>query len=104
MKFSEHPFSIRYETPSDLFSRPGNQLDLPAADLTLSSPLGRRTVFGCSSELRHILNPDGSAVRFDSKADQVQRWIVPVKCPPEAAWLSGRFSSKANPVPMLNIF
>jgi hypothetical protein len=50
---------LRHEAPSDLVSRLANHLDLPAADLTIGSPAGRRVVHGCSNALRHTLNPDG---------------------------------------------
>lgn len=42
--------------------------------LTLASPAGSRTVVACSSDLRHTLSPEGSAITFASAAELVQRW------------------------------
>jgi hypothetical protein len=55
--------------------RLGAELKLDRSGLTLTSAAGVRTVLACSSDLRHTLSPESSAVTFGSAADLVQRWI-----------------------------
>ena len=44
---------LRHEAPADLVSSLALQLDVPYAGLTFSAPSDTRTVFACSSALRH---------------------------------------------------
>ena len=77
---------LRHEAPSDLVHRLAHQLDLPVEDLAFSSHSGRRTVFGCSRALRHVLNPDCSSISFSSKADLTRQWIVAVRLTLDRDW------------------
>jgi hypothetical protein len=77
---------LRHEAPSDLMDRLAHQLDLPVNFLTLSSHPGRRTVYGCSNAVRHVLNPDRSSISFSSKADLTRQWIVAVRLTLDRDW------------------
>ncbi|HEY6376317.1 MAG TPA: hypothetical protein VIX90_12415 [Edaphobacter sp.] len=55
------------------------ELGLDHLTLSLSGRAGERTVFACSSALRHTLSPESSAITFSSGSDLVQRWINVVK-------------------------
>jgi hypothetical protein len=48
----------------EIVHRLGNQLDLAAKDLTLTSRNGERLQFWCSNMLRHSLAPDNSNITF----------------------------------------
>ena len=54
--------------------------------LTLSGASGKRTVVACSSELRHTLSPESSAITFPSATDLVQRWINVVRFDVQRDW------------------
>lgn len=62
------------------------EIELDHSALTLSGPSGSRTVLGCSSELRHTLSPEASALTFASAADLVQRWINVVQFTLQRDW------------------
>ena len=72
-------FYFRQPPPDGSVSRPAErlatELDLNHFDLTLSGPASRRTVIGCSTNLRHTVSPERSAITFSSDADVVQQWI-----------------------------
>ena len=55
--------------------RLANELELDHHDLTLAGRAGRRTVIGCSANLRHTLSPERSAITLSSDADATQQWI-----------------------------
>ena len=93
---------LRHEAPSDLFDRLAHQLELPKNRLTLLSHQGKRTVFGSSAALRHIINPDGSSISFSSKSDLTRHWIVAVRLTLDRDWswyAPGHFSSLIKEVP-----
>ncbi|MBC7728942.1 MAG: hypothetical protein H7242_15275, partial [Microbacteriaceae bacterium] len=56
-------------------ARLAQELGLQAQGLLLGGAPGRRTVLGCSSTLRHVLSPEGSALTLGSDADLQQRWV-----------------------------
>jgi hypothetical protein len=66
--------------------RLGAELKLDQSVLTLSGRAGRRTVMGCSAELRHTLSPESSAITFASAADLVQRWIQVIEFTLQRDW------------------
>jgi hypothetical protein len=66
--------------------RLGAEINLDSSALTLSGPSGSRTILGCSSELRHTLSPEASALTFASAADLVQRWINVVQVTLQRDW------------------
>src|SRR5262249_18699636 len=61
---------------ADLAGRLARQLRLVVDGLHFTGRPGRRTVFGCSGALRHVLAPDRSAVTFAAKADLTGHWIA----------------------------
>ena len=72
---------------SSPIERLGAEITLDRSALTLSGPTGRRrTVIACSSELRHTLSPEASAITFASAADLVQRWINVVQFTLQRDW------------------
>ena len=87
---------LRHEAPSDLVQRLANHIDLPASNLTFSANPDRRTVFGCSSALRHTLSPDAASITFSSKSDLTRHWIVVVQLTLDRDWswyAPGHFAS-----------
>jgi len=62
--------------PTDVPTRLAAALELRNDGLVLRSRPGRRTVFGCSSSLRHVTGPDGASISFASNADLTQHWLV----------------------------
>ena len=66
--------------------RLGAEVKLERSALTLSGPAGSRTVIGCSSQLRHTLSPEASAITFASAADLVGRWINVVEFTLQRDW------------------
>ena len=56
-------------------ARLAQELGLRAQDLVLGGSPGQRAVLGCSSALRHVLSPEGSALTLASDADLQQRWV-----------------------------
>jgi hypothetical protein len=77
---------LRHEAPSDLVSLLAHHLDLPHTDLTFGSTTGHRVVYGCSTALRHIINPDGSSITFGSKTDLTRHWIIAFKLTLNRDW------------------
>lgn len=77
---------LRHEAPSDLVSRLAHHLDLPVSDLTFGSAAGHRVVYGCSSALRHTLNPDASSITFGSKTDLTCHWIIALRLTIDRDW------------------
>lgn len=64
------------EAETDIMSRLAAELGLTVNGTTLMGRPGRRTIFGCSSAISHIIAPDQSAITFSSKADLILRWIT----------------------------
>lgn len=54
-------------------------LDLEHGGLTLRAPRGRRTLFGCSSLLRHVIGPDGASLTFAAAEEITRVWLVAVR-------------------------
>jgi hypothetical protein len=76
----------RTEAEDDLMQRLGAELGLPAEGLTLVGQPARRTVFGCSAAIPHVLAPDRSAIDFASKTDLAQRWIAVLRLEVARDW------------------
>lgn len=66
------------ETPSNLFQRLADQLELDTSGMTLFGKPGQRIVFGCSKGIRHTLSPEQASITFASKADLVHQWIATI--------------------------
>ena len=60
---------LQGQTPLDLVQRLAQQLGLLAEGLFFTGQPGRRTIFGSSAALRHLLSPDHSGIAFATKAD-----------------------------------
>ncbi|MBN1185597.1 MAG: hypothetical protein JXB49_25160 [Bacteroidales bacterium] len=60
----------------DIVHRLGNQLDLVAKELTLTSANGERLQLWCSNLLRHSLAPDNSSITFANKNELQDHWLV----------------------------
>jgi hypothetical protein len=77
------------QAETDALHRLAGELGLDAAGeqgLTLSGRPGRRTAFGCSKAIPHVLAPDGSAVTFASKADLTARWLAVIRLTLDRDW------------------
>jgi hypothetical protein len=74
------------EAPANAIGRLADVLGLMVNDVSLRGKPGRRTVFGCSPTLRHILAPDASSITFASKSDLVQHWIIAIRVTLDRDW------------------
>ncbi|MCX6629465.1 MAG: hypothetical protein NTW28_17750, partial [Candidatus Solibacter sp.] len=77
---------LRHQAPADLASRLAAELDVPHSGLTFSAPSGTRTVFACSTALRHTLNPDCSSISFSAKTDLIHYWVVALRFTIDRDW------------------
>jgi len=64
-----------------------DQLNLASTGLTLTSPKGKRVVFGCSSRIRHTLAPDSSSITFASKSDLFNHWLCCINVELDRDWM-----------------
>lgn len=74
------------ERPSDVPTRLAAALGLRNDGPTLRAQAGRRVVFGCSADLRHLIGPDGASVAFASQSDLVKHWLVVVRLTLDRDW------------------
>ena len=77
---------LRHQAPADLASRLAAQLDVPHTGLIFSAPSGTRTVYACSSGLRHTLNPDRSSISFSAKTDLIHHWLIAIRFTIDRDW------------------
>ncbi|HEY7335875.1 MAG TPA: hypothetical protein VH639_13395 [Bryobacteraceae bacterium] len=77
---------LRHEAISDVMDRFASELQLPYSGTTLTSPSGRRMVFGASSGLRTTANPDRSSLTFGSTSDLIRHWIVAIRATINRDW------------------
>ena len=66
--------------------RVAEALDLDVDGMTLRGRPGRRTVFGASHTLRHLIGPDGATLNFASKSDLFGQWLVAVRATLARDW------------------
>jgi hypothetical protein len=65
--------------PQDGMGRLAAALDVDRTGTTLRARPGRRTLFGCSAALRHVIGPDGASLTF-ATAEEVSRiWLLAVQ-------------------------
>ena len=64
------------EAPADLVHRLARASRTEARGLTFFGKTTRRTVFACSSNLRHMLSAEHSAITFASRAELTGHWIA----------------------------
>jgi len=55
--------------------RLATELALDHSGLTLAGKPGHRSVFACSSALRHTLSPERASITISSGADVIQHWV-----------------------------
>ncbi|MBV8139912.1 MAG: hypothetical protein JO121_30390 [Deltaproteobacteria bacterium] len=77
---------FRHQAESSVMDRLASELRLSYTDARLSSPSGRRTVFGASSGLRTTANPDSSSITFGSTSDLIRHWIVAIRATINRDW------------------
>jgi hypothetical protein len=66
--------------------RLADELQLALNGLCIRGRQGRRTVFGASGGMRHILAPDHSSVTFASNTDLTQHWIIALRLTVDRDW------------------
>jgi hypothetical protein len=74
------------QAPGDPIGRLAAQLQLNVNGLVIRGRPGRRTVFGVSGGMRHILAPDNSSVIFASNTDLALHWIVALRMTINRDW------------------
>lgn len=65
--------------PLDPMGLLAEALDLERNGLALRASAGKRTIFGCSSLLRHVIGPDGASLTFGAAAEITRVWLVAVR-------------------------
>jgi hypothetical protein len=74
------------QAPGNPIGRLADELQLNVNSLTIRGRAGRRTVFGVSGGMRHILAPDNSSVTFASNTDLALHWIVALRMTIDRDW------------------
>jgi hypothetical protein len=80
---------LAVEAPGNPIGRLADELELAVNGLCLRGQRGRRTVFGVSGAMRHILAPDNSNVTFASNTDLTLHWIVALRLTIDRDWTWG---------------
>ncbi len=70
---------VGVDAPQDPMGRLAAALDLDHVGLQLRARPGRRTLFGCSALVRHVIGPDGASVTFAALAEITQVWLVALR-------------------------
>jgi hypothetical protein len=65
--------------PEDPMGYLAEALDLEYTGLTLRAPRGRRTLFGCSALLRHVVGPDAASLTFGAEGEITRIWLIAVR-------------------------
>ena len=74
------------QAPGNPIGRLADELHLAVNGLCIRGRQSRRTVFGASGAIRHILAPDNSNVTFFSNNDLTQHWIIALKLTIDRDW------------------
>ena len=74
------------QAPGNPIGRLADELHLAVNGLCIRGRKGRRTVFGVSGAVRHILAPDNSSVTFASNTDLTLHWIVALRVTIDRDW------------------
>jgi hypothetical protein len=77
------------QAPGNPIGRLADELQLAVDGLCIRGRQGRRTVFGASGAMRHILAPDNSNVTFASNTDLTLHWIVALRLTVDRDWTWG---------------
>jgi hypothetical protein len=65
--------------PQDPMGLLAEAIDVDRSGLTLRARRGRRTLFGCSALLRHVIGPDGASLTFGAAEEITRLWLVAVR-------------------------
>jgi hypothetical protein len=74
------------ESAGAALERVAELLDLDVEGMQLRGRPGRRTVFGASHTMRHVLGPDGATLTFASKSDLFGQWLIAVRATVARDW------------------
>lgn len=74
------------ENAGAALERVAELLDLDVEGMTLRGRPGRRTVFGATHAMRHVLGPDAATLSFASKSDLFGQWLVAVRATLARDW------------------
>jgi hypothetical protein len=74
------------QAPGNPIGRLADELQLAVNGLCIRGRQGRRTVFGASGAMRHILAPDNSSVTFASNTDLTLHWIIALRLTVDRDW------------------
>ncbi len=74
------------QAPENPIGRLADELQLAVNGLCIRGRRGRRTVFGASGGMRHILAPDNSNLTFMSDTDLTQHWVVVLRLTVDRDW------------------
>ncbi|MFI7405994.1 hypothetical protein ACIBW9_36940 [Streptomyces sp. NPDC049541] len=74
------------QRPADIATRLAAHLGLAYDGRAFRGLPGRRTVFGCSGALRHLIGPDGASIAFASPSDLARRWLCVVRLRLDRDW------------------
>src|ERR1017187_7551517 len=77
------------QAPGNPIGRLADELQLAVNGLCIRGRQGRRTTFGASGGMRHILAPDNSSVTFASNTDLTQHWIIALRLTIDRDWTWG---------------
>ncbi|MCW3097917.1 MAG: hypothetical protein JWL77_3535 [Chthonomonadaceae bacterium] len=77
------------QAPGNPIGRLADELQLAVNGLCIRGRKGRRTVFGASGAMRHILAPDNSNVTFASNTDLTHHWIIVLRLTIARDWTWG---------------
>ena len=72
-------FFMRQPPPDGSVPRPAErlatELEFDHHDLTIAGRARKRTVIGCSAQIRHTLSPERSSITLSADTDTVNQWI-----------------------------
>jgi hypothetical protein len=77
------------QAPGNPIGRLSSELQLVVNGLCLRGQPGRRTVFGATGGMRHILAPDNSSITFASNTDLTLQWIIALRMTIDRDWTWG---------------
>jgi hypothetical protein len=66
--------------------RLARDLDLENDQLSMWAKPGRRTLFGASTAIRHILAPDHASITFSAQSDLIRHWIIAIRVQLDRDW------------------
>lgn len=65
--------------PQNPIGRLAEAIDVDHAGVSLRARRGRRTLFGCSPVLRHVIGPDGASLTFATSEEITRIWLIAVR-------------------------